>query len=252
MILDSLKRPIRDWLWRKLALHCRLASGVKIEIRSHGDWHIYNEIFVGGEYDLALNRLIAECSAPGATPAAVLDLGANVGFFFLRWLHLWRLAGSPGVPPRFFLIEGSGPCCAELRRRLADQPTDGLKVEVLHNLVGARSGSASITDSHIYCGNQVTADPRAGGPAVPYLDLVATCRDFARIALVKCDIEGSEEAFLESQPEVLAKSQAMVIELHRGLCDTAHCEQLLAAAGFTSREIIRDDRELAVLNLRRA
>lgn len=251
MITDRIKRPLRDWLWRKLALGWRLSSGVKIEVRSHGDWYIYNEIFVGGEYDIPLGRLIEECAVPGAQPAVVLDLGANVGFFFLRWLHLWRTAGSPGVPPRFFLVEGSGRSCAEITRRLAAQPACGAEVRVMHNLVGARSGSAVITDSHVHFGNQVTAEPK-GGTTVPYVDLVELCRDFGEIALLKCDIEGSEEKFIESQLDLLAKTRAAVVELHHHSCDTARCERLIQASGLAARESLREEGDFSVLHFRRA
>ncbi len=245
MFLESLKRPLRDWLWQKLALSWRLHSGVKIEVRSHGDWYIYNEIFVGGEYDTPLRRLIAAGAAAGAAPLTVLDLGANVGFFILRWLDLWRTAGSPGQPPRFILVEGSGRSCAEIRRRLAGQPLDGVQVEILHRLVGPRTGSATITDSHVHFGNQVTADAK-GGTTVPYVDLVALCEKFPRIALIKCDIEGSEQTFLEAQPELLAKTDALTIELHHASCQTAHCSELIKRAGLTQCEVLRETDAFAV------
>ena len=250
VIPETIKRPLRDWLWRKLALSWLLSSGVKIEVRSHGDWYIYNEIFVGGEYDMPLRNLIKSSAADGGPPATVLDLGANVGFFFLRWLHLWRMAGSPGVPPRFVLVEGSGRSCAEMRRRLAEQPAKGVDVKILHNLVGPRTGSATITDSHIHFGNQVTSNPKAG-VSVSYVDLVAWCEGVKSISLIKCDIEGSEEVFLESQPELLAKSQALAIELHHDSSKTARCREIVERTGFQCCEVLRQTKEFSVLYYQR-
>jgi FkbM family methyltransferase len=243
MILEQFKRPFREALWRRLALKWTLPSGVVIEVRSHGDWYIYNEIFVGGEYDLPLRRCIDAAAVPNAPRATILDLGANVGFFYLRWLDLWRQAGTPGLPPRFVLVEGVPRTCDELRARLAAQTGPGADVAVLNNLIGPRNGLGTITDSNVHFGNRLTTGK---GSTVPFLDLVALLgRD--PIELLKCDIEGGEQVFLESQPELLLTTRTAALELHHTDCDTGKCVGILEAAGFSSRTTIRDGGDFSIL-----
>lgn len=38
-----------------LGLRHQLPSGIDIEVASLADWNIYNDIFVDGEYDRAIN-----------------------------------------------------------------------------------------------------------------------------------------------------------------------------------------------------
>lgn len=242
MILERLKRPVREAVWRRLALKWTLPSGVVIEVQSHGDWYIYNEIFVGGEYDVPLRRCIEAAAVPGAVRATILDLGANVGFFYLRWLDLWRQAGTPGVPPRFILVEGAPRTCGELRTRLAAQAGPGADVTVLNNLIGRRNGVGTITDSSVHFGNRITTGE---GTTVPFVDLVALLGGDS-IELLKCDIEGGEQAFFESQPELLLTARAAAVELHHADCDTRKCVGMLEAAGFSSRTI-RDGGDFSIL-----
>jgi FkbM family methyltransferase len=242
MIPESLKRPLRAAVWRRLALKWQLPSGVVIEVRSHGDWYIYNEIFVGGEYDLPLRRCIESAARPGAPRATILDLGANVGFFYLRWLDLWRQAGMPGAAPRFVLVEGVPRTCDELRARLAAQTGPGAEVTVLNNLIGPRNGFGTITDSHVHFGNRLTTGK---GRTVPFLDIIAMFGG-KPIDLLKCDIEGGEQLFLESQPELLLSTRTAAVELHHAACDTGKCAALLEAAGFSSRRTLRDGGDFSV------
>jgi hypothetical protein len=62
----------------------------------------------------------------------------------------------------------------------------------------------------------------------------------SRIHLLKCDIEGSEQMFLENYPDILAMTDAVVMELHPELCDVQHCRQLLNDAGLEHAMTIRD------------
>jgi FkbM family methyltransferase len=47
------------------------------------------------------------------------------------------------------------------------------------------------------------------------------------VDLMKVDIEGSEEAFLGADPNLLRRVRSIVIELHPSLCDTARVEKML-------------------------
>lgn len=81
----------------------------------------------------------------------------------------------------------------------------------------------------------------AGSIEVPSLALTGLLNRLApnggRIDLMKIDIEGSEEAFLCADPAALDRVDALVVELHPTLCDTARVEALLRERFSTIRVI---------------
>src|SRR3954454_3125284 len=79
--------PIRRTVWRVLGLDGTLRSGIRIQVRSHPDWVIYNEVIVNGEYDSVIHEVL-NAHQPG-TPFRVLDFGANVGYFTFRFADLF-------------------------------------------------------------------------------------------------------------------------------------------------------------------
>jgi hypothetical protein len=73
------------------------------------------------------------------------------------------------------------------------------------------------------------------------LDLSAHFAGVGCIDLLKCDIEGAEQLFLETYPDLLQKTHAVVVELHSEHCDTARCRSLLNDAGFTGHRVIEKE-----------
>jgi hypothetical protein len=67
------------------------------------------------------------------------------------------------------------------------------------------------------------------------VDMVAGAA--GRLDLLKVDIEGSEQALLCANPSILRRIDALVVELHPGLCDTEAVRTLLAEHYRTIREI---------------
>lgn len=73
---------------------------------------------------------------------------------------------------------------------------------------------------------------QAGGQAVPFLDLESVLPARRRVNLLKCDIEGAEELFLESYSGLLGRIDVAVFEFHRELCDVGRCMRLIEEAGL--------------------
>lgn len=237
-----IERRVRDVLWSREPLGWDLKSGIRLEVANTADWILYGEIFVEGEYDFAIARAVERSRA--SPPLKVLDLGANVGFFALRLVDRIIRQHGPDFPFRATLVEGSPSSAAELRRRIGRDPRLAGRVRIEHGLAGLRGGSAQIYEHAFHAANSVNNPvlAREGkGTEVPYLDLDAVTSDMERIHLLKCDIEGSELVFLENYPQLLAKVEAVMIELHPAICDVARCRELLAAAGLTHRTVIRGD-----------
>src|SRR5687768_2408116 len=95
MIKHLLSRGMKDWIWRRssgyLNLRRTLCSGIEIDLQSFADWCVYNDIFVEGEYDSAINDSLKSRTSQNFR---VVDLGANVGFFTLRVLDRLRRQGG--------------------------------------------------------------------------------------------------------------------------------------------------------------
>jgi FkbM family methyltransferase len=237
------KRRLWAALWKNAPLHWRLPSSIEIVVASEADWVLYCSIFADGEYDFPIRRALDRVSERDRL--TVLDLGANVGFFALRLLDVTTREGGPDAPVAAILVEGSGANVAELHRRLGLER----RVRIAHGLVGARKGNAMIFEHSFHAINSVRNPilARTGiGTKVAYIDLAALTADISRIHLIKCDIEGSELEFLEAYPDLLARTDAIVLELHPDICNTARCRTLLSEAGLTRTRVIRDAADQSV------
>lgn len=225
----GLKGPLRRFVWDQLALKWRLRSGVEVKVASEAEWILYNEIFVDAEYDSAIRETLAS----GRQPLIVCDLGANVGYFGLRFADL--AAGQDVAPEawRLTMIEGAPAVFRELQRRFAY--AEG--VRVLHGLIGERSGSGCILESHVHFSNRVTAEK---GVAAPYLDLETVYGPDERIDLLKCDIEGSEMTFLRNYSDWLARVDRAVIEFHHDRCHPEEGAAIVKAAGLAQHRVLRE------------
>ena len=73
------------------------------------------------------------------------------------------------------------------------------------------------------------------------MDLSAHFADVESIDLLKCDIEGCEQLFFESYPDLLRKTRAVVVEFHPEFCDPAICIRLIRDAGLTKHRVLKKD-----------
>ncbi|HEX6750632.1 MAG TPA: FkbM family methyltransferase [Longimicrobium sp.] len=230
----------------ELDLQWRLQSGLTLWVRGAADWYLYNEIFVDGEYDLAIDTALGR--APAGAPLRVLDLGANVGYFTLRLVHRLRLA-SPERPFHVTMVEGSPGLSREAAQRVVEANGLHEQVRLVHGLAGERSGSARLREGDFHPQNGLAAD--GTGTEVAFVDLDALLPAGEPIDLLKCDIEGSEERFAESYGALLGRVGTVVVELHPGLCDTDRCLALMRDAGLGEATVLREARETFVVLLTR-
>jgi FkbM family methyltransferase len=224
-----------DWRLRQLQLGWPLASGHRVEIASRADWCVFNDLFVEGEYDRAIQDTLD--SLGGTQQATVVDLGANVGFFTLRFLDRWQRAGRPGAGLHCILIEGSAATFAELQRRSAAWSEAGVQLTLLHGLAGERHGVARVVSDVSHLGTHVAPAQSRGGVAYLDLDQVVTP---GPIALLKCDIEGSEHALLRNYPALLARTARAVFEFHHWIKPPAESVAEVCAHGFAAPACLRE------------
>jgi FkbM family methyltransferase len=227
----SYRRQLREELFRWLDLRWDLTSGLKTRICNYGDWLVYNEIFVRGEYDRALE--LALDSPADRSPIHIVDIGANVGFFTLRAAE--RLQRS--METRDFTVtavEANPRCAREFRQRIFIDNGLSDRVTLVHGLIGERTGTATLYEDSLFQRGSYR------GVKVAYIDLSSLLSSLSGIHLLKCDIEGAEQRLLETYPDVFRKVKVAIFELHANLCDADRCRELLTEYGFTHGETLRN------------
>lgn len=228
--------PARLFLWRRLALRDELRSGLTVEVRSHPDWIIYNEIFVNQEYGEAIEKALAR--AREQPTFSVVDLGANVGYFSLQAADLcWQ--DDPGKDLRLTAVEGSPPVFRELSRRINKQPRLQSSVRLINALVGEPTGGAYIGHSYTHYGHGISDTPRVRDHFVSYLDLSKEMAAYERIDLLKCDIEGAEVALIENFGGLLRKVTVAVFEFHNYGRDLEKSRRQLEFYGLHRSKVLR-------------
>ena len=75
---------------------------------------------------------------------------------------------------------------------------------------------------------------------VRYTDLDALTAEMPVVHLIKCDIEGSEYAFLDNYAGLLGKTRRIVIEFHSAFGDIAAATEKLKGIGFTKVKVLRE------------
>jgi FkbM family methyltransferase len=237
LVPDTLKWKLRKWVWMRLNPSWQLRSGITIRVLNYNDWMIYNDIFVDGEYDPPIEQLL---EATSGTPAGarVLDLGGNVGFFTLRVADVFLRHDRTEF--EVVMVEGSPSTFAELNQRLgANEKLLQGRVRSVNGLAGEPSGEAVIAEAPSHGENSILT-PARGGKRVSFVDLNELVRSWDSINLLKCDIEGAEELFLGSYPDLLRKTERAVFEFHHDLCDIPLCRRRLAEAGLTQAKTLRE------------
>ncbi|MEM9446024.1 MAG: FkbM family methyltransferase [Verrucomicrobiota bacterium] len=234
-------------IFKTLCLGFQLKSGLQNNFYGINDWVVFNEIFIQGEYDEAILSIIKNIKPGSHEIFRVLDLGANSGLFTLRTLDLYLQNKLEPEKIKIHSIEGNPKTYKDLIRRIKENKEAIEQCVKVHcGLVGNIEGKAEITDYQVSCYNSLT--PLSGGLfsqqrkliKVPYLNLNHVTQG-STIDLIKCDIEGAEQDFLENYPELLSQAKHLIIEIHHSQCDVGRCRSLITEYGFTLQKSLRDD-----------
>lgn len=235
-LLQSIKNNLKKKLWRKANLKWTLRSGLIVSVESWAEWVIYNDIFVDGEYDTPIKKVLASMEI--SKNLNILDLGANVGFFTLRLAHM-IFSNYPQTIFHVTLVEGSPKVFEILKSRMNENIMLQDKISIYKGLVGRLNGSAMIFESEFHAMNSIFISNLSKGTKVDYVNLNKLC-PAREIDLLKLDVEGSELEFFENYPGLLQKTKYAVIELHHDKCNTTKCLDLLKKAGFSKNMRLRN------------
>ena len=192
--------------------------------------------FFSAEYDDAIFRLRAH---PGSG-AVVLDLGCNTGFFALRCLDVLGRSAFEGKFT-WMAVDASASMLALYRQRVLT--TNGLegRIKMIHGLVGERTGAAAFFESTNTGANtcvpeHLDTDRRYMKKQVPFVDLDSVVPT-GPIALIKCDIEGSEGDFIRNYGDLVRRAESLIFEFHDFCRDQNGLIGRLKEAGFSHRTL---------------
>jgi FkbM family methyltransferase len=181
--------------------------GVRIEVPRRL-LHTFKEIFMEECYlkDLAL---------PLPENPAIVDIGANAGYFSLQALSRFiggRVFAFEPVPANFRLLMRNRDLNPGLPLVCVPKAVAGQSGE----LVLAFEGGEDFTTSATVLGGGDGQKGRICVPAVTLAEIMSD-HDLQRIDLLKMDCEGAEyEILYRCPPEILARIGRIVMEVHTG------------------------------------
>ena len=248
LIPPSIARQVQASVFERLNLQRALESEIVVQVLSRTDWTLYNDIFVDGEYDAAIEAI------PGVAAAGqkllVFDVGANVGFFSQRLFQLLAAAGCTPTSVSVVAIEPSVANLRELKRRLALQGRWSNCVRIVPGLEGEkRAGRTVLFESHNYGMNTVVEAMRYAGArrtAADFVDIEQVVSGDSVIHLLKCDIEGAEFSFVENYQSFLGRVQVAVFEVHHRAGNVEQLRATLAKAGLSDERLVVDRGDTSV------
>jgi FkbM family methyltransferase len=174
------------------------------------------EVLVDREYAFVLPRM------ENTETPVVLDVGAHIGLF-----SLWLLKQCPRVRVRS--IEADPRTYGVLSQNVVLACAGGAQWEALNAAAwGEDGGQLRFSAAGPSMSHHVSAegDIRVEGITMNSL-LDGLVGASGTIDLMKVDIEGSEEAFLCADPDLLKRVHHLVVELHPYLCNTGRVEAVL-------------------------
>jgi len=191
------------------------------------DERVLHEIFIDKEYAF-LSQYLSNIHKP-----VVLDIGAHIGAF-----AIWVI--SINKEAKILSVEADPATYQIATLNLTALTSQGIKWYLIQ-------GAASDTDGEkIYFSNTGSSLShhldKSGNIEVETVSLSSLINrivpEETLIDLLKVDIEGAEEDFLCTNPEVLKKVRAIVVELHPNLCDVGRVKDTLNIF-FNHIDIIR-------------
>jgi FkbM family methyltransferase len=174
------------------------------------------EVLVDREYAFVLPRI------KNIVSPVVLDVGAHIGLF-----PLWLLKQHPHARVRS--VEADPRTYDILSRNIALAQASGVQWEALNAAAwGENAGQLRFSAAGPSMSHRVSSDGdiRVEGVTMNSL-LDGLAGASGTVDLMKVDIEGSEEAFLCANPDLLKRVHNLVVELHPYLCDTGRVEEVL-------------------------
>lgn len=213
---DKLPATLKPREWTIRFRYPAPIGHLRLHLRSNNgaDAFVHSEVFEHQYYRLPLRF----------APATILDLGANIGLstiYFARHYPESRLACVEPVPENVRL----------LIRNLKD---NAVNAEVIAAAIDSKDGVVAMERSATDYGHKIAAaTPSAVWFDVASVSIPSILRrlGWARVGLLKIDVEGHESVLLSQACEWLADVDALCVEYHHHFAE-AELGRLARQFGF--------------------
>jgi len=190
------------------------------------DINAVREVLVDGEYEF-LGAFLKKKEAP-----RILDTGTHIGLF-----SLWVLSENPKA--QIFSVEADPTTFAVLEENInrAKKIKEKLSWRAVNRAAWSSADPVKFSNVGDSMSHRVSSAGSVEVRGMTLREAVESSFSNQSIDLMKIDIEGAEEEFICTMPDILKRVNALVIELHPNLCNTAQVEGVLREA-FMTIEII--------------
>ena len=214
-----------------------LPNGTRYRVRYGESLLMADEIF---------NRQVYRDPFEGRDVRTFVDLGSNVGYFTCYAMERIQRADAFGISvdanPKMaaetaFHIESNGWGNVKGISGVVGFPSDVGEASFFLNPSNI-SGSATVLNPNI---------PAKGAQQeikVPTVDLTKAWRDHAgdrRVDVLKVDVEGFEVKVLHTIPELLKRTDSVVLEWHKWITPRDPVDEVLGRAGLRFQKIVTED-----------
>jgi FkbM family methyltransferase len=178
---------------------------------------IGRHIILTGKFDRSIIQVLLDCAHPGDI---LVDVGANIGY-----VSACFLANVPGS--RVICVEPQPGIVELLRRNLGE--FESRRSEVHETALSDRDGELCFHVDPLNRGaSRISAD---GETSVPVMEAAKLFRSFARIDLLKIDVEGHELPIFRSIAGELDRLRPRAILFEDHAC-SAELRSILEAVGY--------------------
>ena len=192
-------------LCRWITCSLQLPFGLQVALRTKYDIASAQDVFCHPYYW----QLFSWLAAP---PRLVVDCGANCGHFTLLMDTCTRVAFGH-ASTQYLLVEPNAALIPMLRANLERAGLAG-RYTIIEGLLGPKSGSSTLwVHPKNFLASSMTPIRGASERVVSFVDLMPMLGDRS-IDVLKVDIEGGEYPFVHHNPDVLSRTQMLVMEVH--------------------------------------
>jgi FkbM family methyltransferase len=197
----------------KMAPHSGTYNGGPLVFRGI-DERALKEVLVEKEYRF-LGEILNATDAP-----KIIDAGAHIGTF-----GLWALSTNSN---NVILSVEADPSTFELLQKNAKASGSGKWSVLQRAAAGASDEVLRFSTQGTAMSHRLSAEGDVSVRTIGLEDLLdQLAPNGGTVDLVKVDIEGAEEAFLCTRPELLDRVDTLVVELHPNACDTDRVKHVL-------------------------
>jgi FkbM family methyltransferase len=218
-------------------LRRKLPHGTRYRVRYAESLLMADEIF---------NRQVYRDPFEGRDVRTFIDLGSNVGYFTCYAMERIGVRDAFGIA-----VDANPKMAAETQHHIADNgwpnvrgvsavvgfPVDMAEAPFFLNPSNI-SGSATVLNPNIPAKGKQTEI------VVPTVDLNKAWRDHAgdaRVDVLKVDVEGFEVKVLDTIPELLKRTDTVVLEWHKWVTPRDPVDDVLGRAGLRFEKVVTED-----------